>query len=140
MKPYLTRFHNLGDAVCNVDYLCHRGCSMSLTLHESCSITLALRSLGFPGRRGIHFVFFLSPPAPRPRRPALPRLALHSQQSSPLNRRDFLYCSDRQALAHHPGVSAGLPATVQLPAREGAEVRRLVKKAAWRPSRWSRDE
>lgn len=56
MKAYLTRFNHLSDAVCNVDYLCHRGCSMSLTLHESCSITLALGPLGFPGRRGIRFL------------------------------------------------------------------------------------
>lgn len=134
MKPYLTRFQNLSDAVCNVDYLCHRGCSMSLTLHESCSITLVLRSLRFPWRRGIHFVFF--PPAPVSLlciagAPGVS--ALYSQQSSLSNRRDFLLLFSQTNARAPPGtgVSSWLPVAVQLPTRERTEVRKLVKEPGW---------
>lgn len=139
VKPYLTRVHNLSDAVCNVDYLCHRGCSMSLTLHESCSITLALRSLGFPGRRGIHFV-----PPPRPCRPALRGRRSRRQRASfpaelPVEQKGFSLLFSQTNTRHHQGVSSWLPVTVQLATRERAG-QKDGRKAASLQSRWSRDE
>lgn len=116
MKAYLTRFNYLSDAVCNVDYLCHRGCSMSPTLHESCSITLALRSLGFPGRRGIHFWLVIFPLMFRSRRRRAPVPA-----DLPAEQKGCSFSAQSDKCCGHPLLSS-------CRSPERAEVGRLVLK------------
>lgn len=125
MKAYLTRFNNLSDAVCNVEYLCHRGCSMSLRIHENCSITLAVEMvevLGTPRS------FFFFTPAGRTSDRIHALLRLHSRRRCasfpaelPVVQKGFsCFCSVRQTLTHkRTGVNSWLLVTV--------EVRRPIK-------------